>query len=237
MNSQPPSVAATRQDAHARSGCRLAGGLCLVLATLLGACAAPQGYDYTAFKASRPASLLVLPPVSDSNEVNAPYGVLAQATAPLAEAGYYVLPVTLVNETFRENGLTVASDIHAVSAQKLREIFGADAAVYLHIQRYGSTFTGLASAAVVQLDARIVDLRNGAELWHGSAQASSAEGQNNNAGGNIIGLLVQAIVTQVLNTTTDASYKVAGVASQRLLAPNPVNGVLPGPRAKVGAGQ
>jgi len=234
----PTSIAKAPDTQAPRTGQRLAGGLCLVLAALLGACATqPKGYDYTAFKASRPASLLVLPPVSDSNEVNAPYGVLAQATAPLAEAGYYVLPVTLVNQTFRENGLTMPADIQAVSTTKLREIFGADAAVYLRVKRYGSTYNVISSAAVVELEARIVDLRNGTELWHGSAQASSAEGQNNNNQAGLIGLLVQAIVTQVLNSTTDASYKVAGIASQRLLAPNPVNGVLPGPRAKAVAGQ
>ncbi|WP_222102604.1 GNA1162 family protein [Gilliamella apicola] len=42
-----------------------------------------ESYDYTAFKESKPASILVLLPVNHSNEINARYGVLSQVTLPL----------------------------------------------------------------------------------------------------------------------------------------------------------
>ncbi|MFM9885248.1 MAG: GNA1162 family protein, partial [Burkholderiales bacterium] len=94
----------------------------LALTAVLIACAAPEPYDYTAFKQNRPVSMLVLPPVNESPEVTATYGVLSQLTLPLAEAGYYVIPVSLMDETFRQNGLNNAAEIHDVSPQKLREI-------------------------------------------------------------------------------------------------------------------
>lgn len=37
-----------------------------------------------------------------------------QLTFPLAEAGYYVLPVALVDETLRQNGMTKPVDIHQI---------------------------------------------------------------------------------------------------------------------------
>lgn len=194
--------------------------------SVLGACATKAPYDYSAFKQSRPASLLVLPPVNESPDVMATYGVLAQTTLPLAEAGYYVLPVTLVDETFKQNGMTSPNDIHEVPFKKLHEIFGADAAVYIRVKKYGTSYIVINSETVVAVEARIVDLRNGALLWQGSAQASSAEENNNNQGG-LVGLLVTAVIKQIVNTTTDASYKYAGIASQRLLRHN----VLPGPRS------
>jgi hypothetical protein len=40
--------------------------------------------------------------------------MLAQATLPLAESGYYVIPVSLASETFKQNGLANAADIHEV---------------------------------------------------------------------------------------------------------------------------
>src|SRR2546430_1887581 len=86
--------------AAARSG-RLAATLVVVAA--LGACAAPAPYDYTAFRQNRPVSMLILPPVNETPEVTATYGVLSQVTLPLAEAGYYVLPVSLMDETFRRS--------------------------------------------------------------------------------------------------------------------------------------
>ena len=80
----------------------------------LGGCATKAvPYDYTAFLNAKPATLLVLPPLNESPEVNATSGVWSHATLPLAEAGYYVLPVALVDETFRQNGVTNATDVRA----------------------------------------------------------------------------------------------------------------------------
>lgn len=107
---------------------RLTMILALGAAALLSACAAqPPTYDYTAFMNAKPASLLVLPPVNDSLEIKASAGVWAQATQPLAEAGYYVLPAALVDETFRQNGIHSPNEAQGVPQPKLREYFGADA--------------------------------------------------------------------------------------------------------------
>lgn len=198
---------------------------------LMSACATHQAptYDYTAFKASRPKSILVLPPVNNTPDVMATPAVLAQATLPLAESGYYVMPVTLVAETFKENGLTMPPDMHAVVPAKLQQIFGADAALYLTVTRYGASYAVLDSAAVVAISARLVDLRTGQALWSGSASASNNEGGGNNQGG-LVGLLVAAVVKQILNSVTDSSFPVAGVAAQRLLSARP-GGLLYGPRS------
>ncbi|MCW5665137.1 MAG: DUF799 domain-containing protein [Piscinibacter sp.] len=202
----------------------------LALAALLGACAAPAPYDYTAFRQARPASLLVLPPLNDSADVKAVAGVLATATAPLAEAGYYVLPVSMVDETFRQNGMTTPHDIQQVSTAKLREIFGADAAVYLRVKDYGTRYLVVGSDTRVTVEGRIVDLRSGALLWEGRATASSQESNNNNQGG-LVGLLVKALVEQIVGTVTDASFNYAGIANQRLLGAPVRNGILFGPRS------
>jgi hypothetical protein len=87
---------------------------------MLAGCATQPGYDYSAFRESRPRSILVLPPLNDSPDVNATYSMYAQTTLPLAESGYYVLPVTLVDEAFRQNGLTAPADIQQVPLKKLR---------------------------------------------------------------------------------------------------------------------
>ena len=197
----------------------------------LGGCAtkAPP-YDYTAFMKAKPATLLVLPPVNESPEINATPGVWSHATLPLSEAGYYVLPVTLVDETFRQNGVITASDAQEISPAKLREFFGADAAVYMKIKKYGTSYAVIASETRVEVEARIVDLRTGEALWQGKAFATSAEQQQQSQGG-LVGLLVTAIVKQIIGTATDASYKYAGVANQRLLGAPRYNGVLPGPRS------
>ena len=206
--------------------------LCGVLASalVLGGCATRVPFDYTAFRQSRPASMLVLPPLNDSSDVLATPGVMAQASAPLAEAGYYVLPVTLVAESFKQNGITTPQDAQEVSAQKLREIFGADAAVYLRVKQYGTKYNVVSSESRVTVEGRIVDLRTGQQIWKGEATASSAE-QNNSSQGGVIGLLVKAVVNQIVGTVSDASFTYAAIANQRLLGAPVPNGILAGPRS------
>lgn len=199
-------------------------------ALLATGCAAPgPSYDYSAFKQSRPTSILVLPPLNSSPDVGASYSMLSQVTLPLAESGYYVLPVSLVDETFHQNGLHNPAEMHDVKLQKLREIFGADAALYIDIKQYGTTYAVFASESRVTAEARLIDLRSEQLLWQGSATASSAEGRNSSGG--LVGLLVQAVVSQIVESVTNQSHPVAGITSNRLLAAGRPNGMLYGPRS------
>lgn len=203
---------------------------CTALAALVGCANRPAPYDYGAFQRNNPKSLLIMPPVNLSPDIKATPSVWANATRPLAEAGYYVLPVTLVDETFRQNGVYTAADAADIDPRKLREQFGADAAVYLKVRRYGTTYAVLSSDTRVEVEGRIVDLRSGDLLWQGTAVASSAEQNQGNSGG-LAALLVTAIVKQIINTSTDAAYNYAVIANGRLLGGPRYNGVPPGPRS------
>ena len=209
---------------------RLHRALLAVGVLLLAGCATQPGYDYTAFRESRPKSILVLPPLNDSPDVNATYSMYAQTTLPLAESGYYVLPVTLVDEAFRQNGLTAPADIQQVPLKKLREIFGADAALYIKVTHYGTKYMIVSSETRVSAEGKLVDLRSGATLWEGRATASSAEGDNN-SGGGALGLLLKAVITQIADTLSNRGHPIAGITADRLLSAGRPNGILYGPRS------
>lgn len=198
-------------------------------ALLLGGCATQKQYDYTAFKEARPASILVLPPLNSSPDINATYSMLSNTTIPLAESGYYVFPVTLVDETFKQNGMTSPADIHNLPIQKLRDIFGADAALYINVKKYGTSYMVLSSETRVTVDGKLVDLRSGRVLWEGAATASSAEGDSNNGG--LIGMLVKAAVRQIIETVSNQGHVIASLTGARLLAAGRPNGILYGPRS------
>lgn len=203
----------------------------LAVVSLMAGCAAPKRtVDYVAFKESRPRSILVLPPLNESPAVQATYSMMSLSTYPLAEGGYYVLPVTLVDETFRQNGLQTPGDIHAVAPGKLREIFGADAALYLTVSDYGTKYLVLDSVTVVTAKAKLVDLKTGNTLWTGAASASSNEG-NNSSGGGLIGMLVTAAVKQIANSIADTGHGIAAVTTSRLLTTGTPGGLLYGPRS------
>ncbi|KVU00484.1 hypothetical protein WK62_18580 [Burkholderia ubonensis] len=206
----------------------------LSIVALLSACAQPaKRPDYTAFKNSKPRSILVLPPLNETNDVTATYGMLSQMTQPLAEAGYYVVPVAVMDETFKHNGLTSAAEIQGTSPAKLREIFGADAALYSKVTQYGSVYQIVDSTTVVAASAKLVDLKTSDVLWQGNGRATGKEmGNNVNVGAfGIVGVLVQAAVKQVAHSLTDEGHDVAALTSNRLLSAGPPNGLLYGPRS------
>lgn len=195
----------------------------------LAGCVIPQNnIDYTAYRQSKPRSILVLPPLNNAPDVRATYSFLSTVTKPLAEAGYYVFPVALVDQTFKENGLPNPGEMHQVPFEKLREIFGADATLYITVTQYGSSYQIVHSEVRVTANAKLIDNRNGQVLWSGSATASDNEGRSNSGG--LAGALISALVKQVVSSIGDQGHAVASTTSLRLFHVGP-NGLLYGPRS------
>lgn len=209
---------------------RFIAGCMAIAALALTGCAQPLPVqkDFSAMKSERPASILVLPALNSSLEVDGPFGVVAQATEPLAEAGYYVFPVALVAETFKQNGLSDAGMIHELPIDRLRDIFGADAALYLDVKEYGSSYAVFGSSVTVAIEAKLVSLRSGEVLWDGARMFSE---QHGGSGGGLLGAMLAAVISQVANSLSDRSFLVADIASKLLYPPSANGGLLPGPYA------
>jgi len=211
---------------------RVATMAVLAVALLVTGCASmpqPEPYDYTAFKQSNPASILVLPPTHSTPNIRASDSVWAQVTFPLAESGFYVLPVSLVAESLRQNGVTMADEAHQIPLDKLHEVFGADAVLYLNVTEYGTVYRVLASETSVTVQARLVDGRTGELLWAGAARASSAEQQSQQQG--LVSMLIAAALNQIISSVRDDSHPMAGLATQRLLSAGSNRAILFGPRS------
>jgi hypothetical protein len=120
--------------------------------------------------------------------------------------------------------------MHSTSSDKLRQIFGADSALYITVSKYGTVYQVINSESLVAVQAKLVDLKSDKVLWTGAAQASSAESNQQQQGG-VVGLLITALVKQVIASTTDESHKIAGTPTARLLSAGQQNGLLYGPRS------
>ena len=186
----------------------------------------PEPYDYSAFLQKKPRSILVLMPTNDSTDVTGSAAVLANAVAPLSEVGYYVFPVTLVNDTFKQNGITEPNEIATVPLNKLDKIFHADSVLYINIKDYGTSYAVISSSTKVVLEAKLIDIKSGAKLWEGTATAieDSSSGQS-----SLLGMLVSAVISQVANTISDRSYDLAAMADAYLFSSNCHNCILYGP--------
>ncbi|WDZ50568.1 DUF799 family lipoprotein [Acinetobacter vivianii] len=187
--------------------------------------------DITAYKQHMPKSILVLPPVNDSPDVKATYSYWPTVVTPVAEAGYYVFPISVVDSMFKENGVTNGHDAQSISPQKLQDIFGADAALYIRIKEYGSKYQVFQSVATVSVEAKLVDLKTNQTIWTGEKKAVQSSNNGNN---DLLTSLVGALVEQIAGSVSDRAYPLATVVNTQLFTPtqhNPGLGLLYGPRS------
>ena len=202
----------------------VSGGCLLILSLMLTGCATPKPYDYTNFRAHPPRSILVLPPLTTSTAVAGTYGYLSTVTFPLAEMGYYVYPVSVVDQFLKENGLPTAGEMHQVPLDKVREIIGADAVLYLTLKQYGTKYEVLSSVTTVQVLGKLVDTRTGLVLWEGTGLGQKGSGGS----GNLIADMIIAVGAQAVNTSTDAAHNVCGGANNLMFLTKD-HGLLYGP--------
>jgi hypothetical protein len=175
---------------------------CALGLSLLAGCAKP--YDYTNFRQHRPRSILVVPPQNESQTVDAAWSYQSTVTRPLAERGYYVFPVDVVDRLMKDDG---------VSPSKAAEILGADAVLYVTLEEYGTKQQVLNAATLVKLQGRLVDARSGVLLW----ERRFAIQHNSNVGSG-----------GILGDSTEAAHKLAGPANVRFFGDTD-KGLLYGP--------
>jgi hypothetical protein len=180
-----------------------------VLLLALGGCVTVQPYDYTNYRQHPPRSILVLPPLNQSIAVQGGYSYLSTVSQPLAEHGYYVFPVAVIDQYLKDNGMPTAGEMHQVPLNKVAEVIGADAVLYLTLEQYGSKYQLVSANSIVTVSARLVDTRSGILLWDGRATA-----QNGSSGsGNIFADLIAAAITQAINSKTDSAHAICPQAN------------------------
>ncbi len=197
-------------------------GLIALLVLLITGCASPP-YDYTNYRAHPPRSILVLPPLNETTAVQGTYSYLSTVTLPLAEKGYYVFPVAVVDHFFKENGMPTAGEMHQAPLRKIREIFGADAVLYITLKEYGSKYQVLNSATRVVARGKLVDAATEIVLWEGTVAAE----ENSPSTGNILGDLIAAPLMQAINQASDQAHAIARNANAQFAIKD--HGLLYGP--------
>lgn len=186
-------------------------------------------FDYSALRSHPPRSILVIPPLNETVEVNAPYIYLSTITRPLAEAGYYVFPVAVIDAFLKDNGLPTPGEMNSVPLDKIAKYIGADAVLYVAIEEWGQKYQVLASTTVVKSHARLVDVASGETLWQGAAHLAESSGDSNSG---LIGMAVAALIDQVVDTLSDETRNLSSRANQGMIF-NERTGLLPGPYRQV----
>jgi hypothetical protein len=165
--------------------------LCLLVAMLTGCAGAPIKKDLSAFNTAAPRSILVVPAINKSLDVDAPNYLLSTLTVPLAEKGFYVFPVNTAKFILEQEGFYEGEQIHRQPPEALAKLFDADAVLYVTINRWDAQYAFIAATVTVEFDYRMVS-RNGTEIWK-ATQKMQYSPQNNNSGSPLAMLITAAI--------------------------------------------
>jgi len=196
--------------------------LILVLAavSLAGCVAQPVKQDMSAFTAAAPRSILVVPTINKSLDVDAPNYVLSTLPVPLAEKGYYVFPVNTTKYVLEQEGMYEADRIHSEPTESLAKLFGTDAVLYVRINRWDAQYLIITATVTVDFDYRLVS-KDGTEIWkeHKTMQYSP---QNNNSGASPLGALIGAVISAALTRAVPNYLPLTQQANQQVfvLGPN-----------------
>jgi hypothetical protein len=180
------------------SGHRRIAGLCAALALGAGCATAPQQKDYSKFVSARPKSILVVPVVNQTVDVTAADYFLSTIPIPLAERGYYVFPVNLVKRVLEDDGLADAALVHSADPAKLAGLFGADAILYVTVERWDAQYVVLSTKVTVELTYTLKDGRTGELLWTDRERTvyTSDSGAGNNGLASLLVAVVSAAATK-----------------------------------------
>lgn len=192
---------------------------------VLSGCATVQPYDYTKLREAAPRSILVIPPLNNSVEVNASYTYLSTISVPLAEKGYYVFPVSVIDTFLKQNGLPTPAEMNTIPLDKIKEHIGADAVLYVTLDDWGQKYQVLSSDTVVRGAVKLVSTASGETLWDSPINGVLNSG---NSGGGLIGALVSAVATQIIGSVNDQTPGVARIANQQAFN-SKKRGLLSGP--------
>ena len=167
----------------------------LGLLLLVGCAAQPkkiQHKDYSKLRGEDPLSILVVPAVNRTVDVTAADYFLSTLSVPVAERGFYVYPVYLVKRLLEDDGLSDATLVHQADPKRLGAIFGADAVLYVTINKWDAKYAVLSTSVEVEFEYVLKSARTGEELWRNHVGWVYIP-QNHSSGNGLVDLISMAV--------------------------------------------
>jgi hypothetical protein len=189
--------------------------------SLTGCVTQPIKRDMSAFTAAAPRSILVVPVVNKSLDVDAPNYVLATLPVPIAEKGYYVFPVNTTKVVLEQEGFYEGERVHEQPASALSKLFGADAVLYVTINRWDAQFAVFTTTVTVDFSYRLVS-KDDVEIWSEKKRMQYQPNNNSSSAGSPMAALLTAVITAAVARAAPNYMPLTKQANQEvfILGPN-----------------
>ena len=174
----------------------------LAAAVLISSCGTASKYtrgtQYAQLYEEKPVTLLIMPPINNTTNVDAKEYLYTSISRPLAEAGYYVISPLLAMEVLKAESAYDAELFVEAPLTTFRNYFGADAVVFSEINKWTKAGFGIETS----IRYFIKSAHTGEILFDRSCDLY-LELQETSGGGSLIGQLVNLAVSAISTALTE----------------------------------
>lgn len=173
-----------------------------LVALLMSSCAQKitRGEQYAKMYEEKPLSIVVMPPINQTNHVEAKDYFYTTLYAPLCEKGYYVFSPMMTMEMFQSESAYDAEMFIEGDVSKFRNVLGADAAMFTIIKTWKRNNVGGKITAGVEYILRSTKTGDTIYKREGLITVDTSVG---GSGGGLVGLLVKTVATAAATAATD----------------------------------
>lgn len=178
-----------------------------VLVVLLSACGASsdltRGQLYPRMYEEKPVTLLVMPPINNSANVEAKELLYTSISRPLAEAGYYVIPPSLAMAVLRQESGYDAELFLDKPLKQFHEFFGADAVVFSVIESWAKQGLGINTEIRYIIKSALTDQVLFDRTCNLFLDLSVNSGSSSDSGRSLLSILVDVAAGAINTALTD----------------------------------
>lgn len=152
-----------------------------------------------------PNVLVVVPAINNTTAADAPDYLNVTITQPLADAGYYVLPMQITKRIFESEGIVDGRQLQSIPPQLYQTNFGADAVLFITVNEWDKSYYVIAGNVTVGLDYTLLSTETGETLWSYSGEVVMDTSGNSGTGNLLADLIVTAVSTATTQYVSVAS--------------------------------
>jgi hypothetical protein len=146
----------------------------------------------------RPLSIVVAPAINNTTAADATDLFSTTIAQPLAEAGFYVVPVPYVNYVLAAEGINDGAQLKSVPLEKFNHIFGADAVLFVTIDQWDTSYLITSASVTVGLKFELISTKTNEYLWQHESVIVKETTDNDTSS-----LLIKIISTAISTAVTD----------------------------------
>ncbi len=175
-----------------------------IVAILLSSCAQnvgiTRGVQYAQMYEEKPTSIVIMPPINQTNSVEAKEFFYTTMYMPLTEKGYYVFSPYLTMEMLQSESAYDSEMFLEGDLGSFKNVLGADAAIFTIIKSWDRN--SLLGYLTVGVEYILRSTATGETLYHreGLIQVDTSV---NGGGGGLVGSLVNMAATAINTAMTD----------------------------------